>query len=87
MRLQVRVRPGAKLNAVSGRDADLLTIAITAPPIEGRANEGLVRFLDEELGIPRRQIQVVRGATSRLKLLEIDAPPEVVQAWLDRIPI
>lgn len=87
MRLQVRVRPGAKKNAVTGRGAGLLMIAIAAPPIEGRANEELVRFLAEELGIPRRQVQVIRGVTSRLKVLEIDAPPDVVQAWLDRIPL
>jgi len=86
VRLRVQVRPGAKRSAVTGRSGDLLRIAVAAPPIEGRANEALIAFLAEELRLPRRQIQVLRGATSRQKLLEIDAPPEVIQGWLEKLP-
>jgi uncharacterized protein (TIGR00251 family) len=83
--LRVQVRPDAKRSAITGWNADLLKVSVAAPPIEGRANEALIEFLAEELNLPRRQITVLRGATSRLKLLEIDAPPEVFQAWLDRL--
>jgi len=86
VRLRVQVRPGAKRSAVTGRSGDLLRIAVAAPPIEWRANEALIAFLAEELRLPRRQIQVLRGATSRQKLLEIDAPPEVIQGWLEKLP-
>lgn len=86
MRLRVQVRPGAKRTVVTGWSEDLLKISVAAPPIDGRANEALIEFLAAELGLPRRQIQLVRGVASRLKLLEIDASPEIVQKWLEEFP-
>ena len=44
---------------------------LTAPPVDGAANEALVALLAERLGVPKRQVVIVRGATSRLKVVEV----------------
>jgi uncharacterized protein (TIGR00251 family) len=49
----------------------MLKVRLTAPPVDGAANEALVALLAERLGIPKRAIQIVRGATSRQKTVEI----------------
>jgi uncharacterized protein (TIGR00251 family) len=50
---------------------DALKVKVHAPPVEGRANEALCEFLADRLGLPRRAIRVLRGDTSRQKLLRI----------------
>jgi len=47
-------------------------VAVASPPVEGRANEAVVRLLGELLGVPRRQVKVARGAASRGKLVEVE---------------
>jgi uncharacterized protein (TIGR00251 family) len=79
-RLDVRVQPGAKKDAWAGRMADgRRKLAITAPPIEGRANAALVAFVARSLGLPRRAVRVVHGAGGRDKRLEIDLGPEELE--------
>ncbi len=83
MRITVRVIPRSGKNVLewdegNERDGDLrgqqgiLKARLTAPPADGAANEALVALLAARLHIPKRAIQVVRGATSRLKTVEID---------------
>jgi uncharacterized protein len=67
----VRVHPGARKNAVTGVHADALKIALTAPPADGRANDALVAFLADALGLPRARIAIAAGLTSRTKLIRI----------------
>ncbi len=50
----------------------MLSVRLTAQPVDGAANEALVALLAERLALPKRSIRIVRGATSRLKTLEID---------------
>jgi uncharacterized protein len=69
--LSVRVHPGARKNGVTGVHADAVKIALTAPPVDGRANEALVAFLAEALRLPRARIAIVGGAASRAKTLRI----------------
>jgi uncharacterized protein (TIGR00251 family) len=69
--LAVRVHPGARRNAVTGIHADALKIALTTPPVDGRANEALIAFLADALRLPKSSIFLVTGATSRSKLLRI----------------
>ncbi len=64
--------PGASRDEVVGTMGNATKIKLRAPPVEGRANEALVEFLAEKLGLPRRAISLERGDTSRLKLLRID---------------
>jgi uncharacterized protein (TIGR00251 family) len=63
----VRAQPGARRNAVLGEQAEALKVAVTAPPDKGRANEAIVELLSSWLGIKRSQVELVSGATSRLK--------------------
>lgn len=70
--LQVKVSPRAKQNEVVGWHQDrMLVVKIAAPPIGGQANEELVNYLAELLGIPASDILILRGHTSRQKLVEI----------------
>jgi uncharacterized protein len=69
--LAVRVHPGARKNNVTGVHADAVKIALTAPPVDGRANEALIAFLAETLHLPRARVSLVAGATSRAKTVRI----------------
>jgi uncharacterized protein (TIGR00251 family) len=71
-RLIVHVQPRAKKSEVVGRHGDAIKVRLQAPPVDGAANEELVRFLAESLGIARRAITIVGGLTSRRKTVEID---------------
>jgi uncharacterized protein (TIGR00251 family) len=75
--LEVRVTPRAKKNEVVGwHQNHVLIVKVAAPPVGGQANEELVRFLAERLGIPPSSISMVRGHTSRQKLMEIQGLTE-----------
>jgi uncharacterized protein (TIGR00251 family) len=80
--LQLAVQPGARRTGVDGLHDGALKLRLVAPPVEGKANEALVAWLADQLGLPRRAVRVARGATSRRKVVEIDAAPEVVAGWL-----
>jgi len=69
--LSVRVHPGARKNGVTGVHADALKIALTAPPVDGKANEALITFLADALRLPRARVSLVAGATSRAKMVRI----------------
>jgi uncharacterized protein len=70
--LAVRAQPGAKKTAIVGvygeGDVAQLKIAVQAPPVEGRANEALIAFLAEMLGLPKRSVELVSGELSRSKV-------------------
>ena len=83
LRVRVRLTPRASRNAIIGIRGDALAIAVTAPPVEGAANQVLVRFLAQHLSVPRRSIRIVKGEASRSKLLEIETSmPEAMIARL-----
>ena len=69
--LSVQVHPGARKNSVTGIHADALKIALTAPPVDGKANEALIAFLADALHLPRARVALVAGATSRAKMVRI----------------
>lgn len=69
--LFVKAQPRANKNAVVGVHGPELRVKVTAPPVDSAANEALVRFLAEELGLPRNQVQLVRGATARHKAIKV----------------
>jgi hypothetical protein len=69
--LSVRLHPGARKNSVTGVHADALKIALTAPPVDGKANEALIVFLADTLRLPRARIALVSGVTSRAKMVRI----------------
>ena len=69
--LSVPVHPGARKNSVTGVHADALKIALTAPPVDGKANEALIAFLADALRLPRARIVLASGLTSRAKMVRI----------------
>lgn len=65
----VRVVPRASRSAIVGAQEGALRIRVAAPPVEGAANEELVRFLARTLGVPARAVEVVSGHASKTKLV------------------
>lgn len=70
--LQIKAVPGAPRSEVCGWLGEHLKVKVQAPPVEGKANEALLRFLAETLELPPRAVSLVRGGTSRLKLVRIE---------------
>lgn len=72
-RLSVRVQPGARRDGVLDRLADgTFKVAVTAPPLEGRANDAVVKVLAAVLGVRKRNVRIVKGHSSRSKWVEVD---------------
>jgi uncharacterized protein (TIGR00251 family) len=72
--LALHVQPGAARTEVAGQHGDALKIRLAAPPVDGKANAELLRYLAEAFGVPLRQVMLVRGDASRRKLVRIAAP-------------
>ena len=68
----MKVSPGARDDAISGWQGDVLRIRVRAAPEAGKANEAVCRLLAHALGLPPSALAVVRGASSREKLVQID---------------
>ena len=69
--LTLHVQPGAKRTDVAGLHGEALKIRLAAPPIEGRANEALLKFIAEAFGVPLRQVELKQGGQSRHKVVAI----------------
>jgi uncharacterized protein (TIGR00251 family) len=68
---QVRVQPRARKNAIVGEMGDTLKLALTAPPVEGRANEACIAFLAELLNVARSSVTIASGQSSRNKVIRV----------------
>jgi uncharacterized protein (TIGR00251 family) len=71
VRIAVQVQPGAKKTEVVGVHDDALKLKLQAPPIEGRANEALVKFLGGVLSVPKSAVTITHGHASKRKLVEV----------------
>jgi uncharacterized protein YggU (UPF0235/DUF167 family) len=83
VRFAVRLTPRAGADRVDGVVDGVLRARVTSPPVDGAANEALLRLVSAELGVPRRNVRLVSGAGSRTKVVGVaDVPPErLVQRW------
>ena len=70
--LRVHLIPNAKIDSVVGEHGGAVKITVCAPALEGKANAALIRFLAEQLKLPRHAIVLERGRRSRDKLIRID---------------
>jgi uncharacterized protein (TIGR00251 family) len=81
--LTLHIQPGAKRTAVAGLHGEALKIRLAAPPIEGRANEALLKFIAESFGVPLRQVELKQGGQSRHKVVAVTgsrvAPESLLQ--------
>jgi uncharacterized protein (TIGR00251 family) len=68
----VYVQPRARRTEVAGRHGSDIKIRVAAPPVDQAANEALVAFIAQKLGVRRRDVRLIAGATGRRKVLEID---------------
>jgi uncharacterized protein (TIGR00251 family) len=75
--LQVQIQPRASSDAIVGVLGDRLKIRLTAPPVEGKANEHLIAWLARLFGVPRSQVILERGAGSKLKQVRIRSPKKL----------
>ncbi|ADE12980.1 DUF167 domain-containing protein [Sideroxydans lithotrophicus] len=71
--LTLHIQPGAKRTEVAGLHGAALKIRLAAPPIEGRANEALLKFIAESFGVPLRQVELKQGGQSRHKVVAVTA--------------
>ena len=67
----VKIHPRAKKNAITGELGDALKVSLTAPPIDGRANEACIDFFAKLLKLPRSSVTIASGHSSRNKIIRV----------------
>ncbi|HYL13998.1 MAG TPA: DUF167 domain-containing protein [Terriglobales bacterium] len=67
----VKVHPRAKRNGITGEVGDALKLALTAPPVEGRANDACIEYLANVLDVPRSSVTIAAGQNSRNKVIRV----------------
>ena len=81
VRLSVRLTPGAASDRIDGRDVDaegrpVLKVRVRARPVEGEANEALIKLLAKALGVPKSAVVLLRGGQSRTKMVGVEGLSE-----------
>lgn len=76
VRVSIRVQPKASTTAIAGLHGDAIKVRVTAPPVDGAANDALVELLASTFGIPKRGITIVAGTSSRSKIVELQGVTE-----------
>ena len=71
-RLALRVQPRSRSNEIAGERAGALLVHVTAPSVDGKANEAVRKLVAKRLGVPVNRTSIVRGKSSRDKLIEVD---------------
>ncbi|QIR39559.1 DUF167 domain-containing protein [Tolypothrix sp. PCC 7910] len=72
MQKQVKVKPNSKQQKIEEQADGSLNVHLKSPPVDGKANEELIKLLAEKFKVPKSYITIKSGATSRQKLVEID---------------
>lgn len=76
--LSLYIQPGASRSEISGLHGERLKVKIKAPPRDGEANEALIEFFAEILGIGKSKVEIIQGESSRQKVIWVALPPESV---------
>jgi uncharacterized protein (TIGR00251 family) len=85
--LDLSVVPGAKRTELIGLHDGALRVRLAAPPVDGKANDALLAWLADELGMPKRDLALIRGASSRRKQVSLNKSLDQVLAWIAaRVP-
>lgn len=81
----VKVHPRGKRNAITGEIGDAIKLSLTAPPVDGKANEACLRFLAELLEVPQSSVTIAAGQNSRNKVIHVAGrTAEQVRARLEK---
>jgi len=89
--LPVKLQPGASADRIDGWDADadgrpVLKVRVRARPVDGEANQALVKYLAKALGVPKSSVTLARGGQSRLKMILVDGLDEAtLRARIDAV--
>ena len=67
----VKVHPRAKKNAITGKVGDALKVVLTAPPVDGKANDACIEFFASLLNVPRSSVTIAAGQASRNKVIRV----------------
>jgi len=78
LRLSVRLTPRGGADRIDGIRDGVLCVRVAAPPVDGAANDALVRLLADELHVPRGAVRLVAGATARTKVVEIEGADDAI---------
>jgi len=84
--LDLRVQPRASRDRIVGAHGERIKITITAPPVDGKANTHLCRFLAKSFGVPRSRVTLLTGQSGRDKRISIDQPEKIPTALQGLIP-
>ena len=71
MTFAVKILPRARRNAIVGQLGDTLKLSLTAPPVDGRANQACIEFFSHALRVPKSSVAIVSGQTNRRKLIQV----------------
>ncbi len=69
--IEVRLTPRASRNEIAGVRDGVLAVRVTAPPVDGKANQALCELLADELGVAKSKVEIVRGERGRNKLVRV----------------
>ena len=83
-RLRLRVKPGARKNAILGVHGGALKVSVTAPPERGKANEAVVALLAKALDVPTSAVEIVAGEASKDKIVTVVLKAGELQARLQK---
>ena len=72
VRFAVHVQPRASRTEIAGQYGNALKVRLHSPPVDGQANDELVKFLSEKLGVSRHAVRIIGGQSSRAKTVEVD---------------
>lgn len=85
LRLRIYTQPKASRDEIVGLHGDELKVAITAPPVDGKANAHIIKFMAKEFGVTKSRIKIIKGELSRHKVIEIDSAskiPEILHPYM-----
>lgn len=85
--LQIHLQPKASKDAFVGQHGERLKVTITAPPIDGKANSYLIKFLAKQFGVSQKQVTIIRGEHSRDKTICISKPTKNINSLFIKEPI
>lgn len=83
--LHCHIQPGASRDAIAGLHGGRIKLQVASPPVDGKANDRLIRFLADTLGVPRRQISIEKGGNSRHKTVRVRGLSRLPDTFIDSL--
>jgi uncharacterized protein len=84
MTLEVKVLPKSGRDEISGFVNGILKVRVSTPPIKGKANERLIELISRTIGVPRSDITIIKGTTSRIKTIGIEGVSQSKFSWFKK---